>query len=164
METSFSRLSLKGYPNHRPKPIWVSIDTQTSLAAGHFPQLCQHAGIGVTASPGQVHWLLGVVERKIQIIKQVMVEIKVDLPTTSPSVVFGLAVTTHNARDTVKGFSPNQWAYGAKIYESSGVLEHNSAISAFGGHSFFELEKTVLKLNRFTLKRKRSNTYTVGDF
>ena len=38
---------------YRPRPEWILIDAQTSLAKGDFAAFCQSIGIGVTAVPGE---------------------------------------------------------------------------------------------------------------
>ena len=72
---------------HRPKPLWLLVDPQTSLSKGDFAQFTQYIGIGLAVTPG----LIG----------------KSDLQT-----VGALAASMHNGHHRFRGFSPNQWAFG----------------------------------------------------
>ena len=70
----------EGYFTQKPKPMWVSIDRQSSLTAGEFAPLCKYVAMGITSRPGQAHWMHGTVERNIQFIKQIISKLKVAFP------------------------------------------------------------------------------------
>ena len=47
---------IKDYLQHRPRPKWVIVDSQTSLCKGEFVEFCHSIGIGVLVTPGEAHW------------------------------------------------------------------------------------------------------------
>ena len=98
--------------HHRPRPQWLLVDPQTSLAAGHFVEFMQMAGIGVSVSPGEAHWQQGTIESLIRVIKGTMRRIRNEHPELEPSTCCTLAVSAHNHQYKSKGYSPIQWAYG----------------------------------------------------
>lgn len=51
-----------GWLLHRPRPMWVTVDPQTSLSSGDFVNFLQLTGIGVSVAPGEAHWQSGTVE------------------------------------------------------------------------------------------------------
>ena len=132
----------EGWLLHRPKPQWIIVDPQTSMASGDFTQFCQHAGIGMTVTPGEAHWQNGHIESLIRVIKNTMKKIRNDEPLLDPRVVANLAVVAHNNLARVKGFSPVQWAYGTDFkndYEAD-PLAVNSQYERVP-HQFWETHK-----------------------
>ena len=103
---------VEGWLLHRPRPMWVTVDPQTSLGAGDFVEFLQLAGIGVSVAPGEAHWQSGTIESMNRVIKNVMRRLRNQHPELSPEVCAGLAVNSHNNMCKVKGFTPIQWAYG----------------------------------------------------
>ena len=100
------------YLQHKPKPQWILVDAQTSLCGGVFAEFCGLAGIGLAVTPGEAHWLHGHLEAMVGVIKRTMKRIRNEHPKMPPKLVGLLAVSCENELDKVKGFSPNQWAYG----------------------------------------------------
>lgn len=103
---------VEGWLLHRPRPMWVTVDPQTSLGAGDFVEFLQLAGIGVSVAPGEAHWQSGTIESMNRVIKNVMRRLRNQHPELSPEVCAGLAVNSHNNMCKVKGFTPIQWAFG----------------------------------------------------
>ena len=103
---------VEGWLLHRPRPMWVTVDPQTSLGAGDFVEFLQLAGIGVSVAPGEAHWQSGTIESINRVIKNVMRRLRNQHPELTPEVCAGLAVNSHNNMCKVKGFTPIQWACG----------------------------------------------------
>ena len=114
---------VEGWLLHRPKPQWILVDPQTSLAQGDFPKFCHNAGIGVSVTPGEAHWQNGLIESTIRVIKNTMRKIRGEQPLLEPITCAQLAVHAHNNLSRVKGFSPIQWAYGTDFKQDSMTME-----------------------------------------
>ena len=114
---------VEGWLLHRPKPQWVIVDPQTSLATGDFVSFLQGAGIGVSVTPGEAHWQNGLIESLIRVIKTTMRKIRGEQPLLDPRAVAQLAVHSHNQHSRVKGYSPMQWAYGTDFKQDSLEVE-----------------------------------------
>ena len=111
-----------GWLMHRPKPAWVLVDPQTSLASGDFAEFMALAGIGVSVTPGEAHWQAGSVESIIRVIKGTARKLRSEHPELDPETCLGLAVNSHNMQYKTKGFSPAQWAYGFNPNEDDSSL------------------------------------------
>eukprot|EP00435_Cladocopium_sp_Y103_P049949 s497_g15.t1 len=117
-----------GWLLHRPRPMWVVVDPQTSLSSGAFAEFMQLIGVGVSVTPGEAHWQAGSIESMIRVIKNTMKKLRNQHPELDPELCAGLAVNSHNTQAKIKGFSPVQWAYGTNANwdeEHMGPLEYN---------------------------------------
>ena len=130
--------------HHRPRPQWLLVDPQTSLAAGQFVEFMQMAGIGVSVSPGEDHWQQGTIESLIRVIKGTMRRIRNDHPELEPSTCCTLAVCAHNHQYKSQGYSPIQWAYG---YDPEAMtpevdpMEYNSHQPPVAPYNFWQTQK-----------------------
>ena len=97
---------------HRPRPSWILVDPQKSLASGKFVEFMQLAGIGVSVSPPEAHWQQGTIESLIRVIKQTMRLLREEHPEIDPQTIAHLATAAHNHQYAVGGYTPVQWAYG----------------------------------------------------
>ena len=110
-----------GWLMHRPKPLWVVVDAQTSLAKGEFVQFAQLLGFGVAVMPGEAHYLHGGTESAVKTVKSLMKRYRFEYPKVPPKLLGMIAAAAHNNNYMLHGFSPVQWAYG---YDPQG--NHNS--------------------------------------
>ena len=120
---------VEGWLLHRPKPMWILVDPQTSLSSGHFVSFLQMTGIGVSVTPGEAHWQAGTIESIIKVMRNTIRRIRNQHPELDPEIIAGLAVNSHNMQYKIKGFSPIQWAYGTSPNweeEEPGPLTFNS--------------------------------------
>ncbi|CAE7214275.1 TERC [Symbiodinium sp. CCMP2592] len=86
---------------HRPKPEWILTDPS------HFWQ----KGASQSFVAGSV--ANGAVETAVKAIKKTMKRLRNESSELSPRLCGHLAAAAHNQTETVKGFSPVQWAYGS---------------------------------------------------
>ena len=128
---------------HRPRPQWVIVDPQTSLASGRFVEFMNMAGIGVTVSPPEAHWQQGTIESLIRVLKNTMRKIREEYPDVDPQTVANLAVSAHNHHFSASGYTPIQWAYGydpEKVGNEVDPLEFNSQ-KPHAPYSFWQTQK-----------------------
>ena len=97
---------------HRPRPSWVLVDPQTSLASGAFVEFLQMAGIGVSVSPPEAHWQQGTIESLIRVLRRTVKRLREEHPDLQPQTCINHAVAAHNHNFKANGFTPVQWAYG----------------------------------------------------
>ena len=148
------------YLQHRPKPIWVLVDPQTSLAQGKFLERLRSIGIGLGATPGEAHWMLGDVERRVQTIKRTMKKLRANYTDMSPAAVFHLAINAHNNLDRAKGFAPFQWAYGRFCDEQSDSAIVNANRVEKPDRLFWQLEKYRVEAEVTFQREKASERIT----
>ena len=87
-----------GWLLHRPRPMWVVVDPQTSLSSGAFVEFMQLIGVGVSVTPGEAHWQAGSIESIIRVIKGTMKKLRNQHPGLDPLLCAGLAVNSHNTQ------------------------------------------------------------------
>ena len=171
---------VEGWLLHRPRPEWVMVDAQTSLAKGDFAAFCQSIGIGVTAVPGEAHWQHGSTESMVKALKNTMKKVRSERSRLSPKLVALLASSAQNHGDRVRGYSPVQWAYG--LEPGAWRLEHDplevNTNNGMNTAEFWQLQKNreaVEQIHRKELAAARmtrlynassrpTNAYTVGDW
>ena len=98
---------------HRPKPEWIMTDPQSSLSQGKFAEFCGVVGCGMATTPGEAHWQNGAVESAVKSMKKTMKRLRNEDPNMSAELIGHLAAAAQNNIETVKGFTPVQWAYGS---------------------------------------------------
>lgn len=103
---------INNWLQHRPRPLWLLVDPQTSLCKGDFVDFAQNTGIGISVTPGEAHWQLGGVETAVRTVKNLMKRFRFDFPDLDPATIGALAASMHNHHSRVRGYSPNQWAFG----------------------------------------------------
>ena len=171
---------VEGWLLHRPRPEWVMVDAQTSLAKGDFAAFCQSIGIGVTAVPGEAHWQHGSTESMVKALKNTMKKVRSEHSSLSPKLVALLASSAQNHGNRVRGYSPVQWAYG--LEPGAWHLEHDplevNTNNGMNTAEFWQLQKNreaVEQIHRKELAAARmtrlynassrpTNAYTVGDW
>ena len=171
---------VEGWLLHRPRPEWLLVDAQTSLAKGDFAAFCQSIGIGISAVPGEAHWQHGGTESMVKAIKNTMKKVRSEYSQLSPKLVALLASAAQNHGDRVKGFSPVQWAYG--LEPGAWHLENDPLeVNVNHGMStaeFWQVQKNreaVEQIHRKELAASRmtrlynassrpTNAYMVGDW
>ena len=132
-----------GWLMHRPKPLWVLVDAQSSLSKGEFVQSAQLAGFGVATVPGEAHYQHGGTESAVKTVKNVMKRFRFEHPHVSPKLLGMIAATAHNNQYMLHGFSPVQWAYGYDPHADHTVndpLEVNVRFGTMPGE-FWELQQ-----------------------
>ena len=101
-----------GWLMHKPKPLWVVVDAQTSLAKGEFVQFAQFMGFGITAVPGEAHYMHGGTESAVKTVKALMKRFRFEYSNVPPELLGSIAAAAHNNNYMLHGFSPVQWAFG----------------------------------------------------
>ena len=96
----------------RPDPMWFFGDAAKSYGSKKFRDFLGDTMIGDLIGPGQAPEGHGDVEIMIKLIKTTARIIHKEKPALNPMVCIKLSVAAHNALETVRGYSPFQWAYG----------------------------------------------------
>ena len=133
-------IQAEGWLLHRPRPEWVVVDSQTSLAAGSMADFLQSAGIGLTITPGEAHWQHGTMESMVRVTKNTMKRLRNEKPDIDPKACSFLAAHAENHHDKVKGYSPIQWAYGVDT-SSLREKEEDPLDVNTGDGTFWDLQK-----------------------
>jgi len=92
-------------------PEVIHHDPEGAMVSSDLLQSMTEKGIRLSATAGEAHWQLGLVERTIQTIFQTAEKVKSELKCSVERAVT-LAVAAHNTTERVHGFTPSQWAFG----------------------------------------------------
>ena len=99
--------------NANPSPKWLLTDAAAYFTSREMLEFCSHSGLGLLTSPAEAHWVMGIEERTIQILKRTAERLEKEDLDLSVSSLFSLAAQAHNARiHPATGYSPFQWARG----------------------------------------------------
>ncbi|CAE7836823.1 GIP [Symbiodinium sp. CCMP2592] len=102
-----------GWLAHNPAPKWLFTDAAPYFTSREMLDFVGRSGIGLLTAPAEAHWLLGVEERTIQIIKRAADKIDKEDLGLGVSELLSLACHGHNSHiHSATGYSPFQWARG----------------------------------------------------
>jgi len=147
---------------HRPKPQWVLMDSQTSFCQGIFPEFLQLVGIGSSVTAAEAHWQAGVAESLIGVIKRTMRRLRNEDSTLAPESVGALAAHAYNHTIKTHGYTPIQWAYGAKPEAwtyTPDPLEINKD-QIFGHQTYADLQQKRDLAEKLCKEEQARNTMT----
>jgi len=86
-------------------------DPEGSMNSTEILQELCAKGIKLTATAGEAHWQLGIVERTIQTIFTTAAKLR-DSQKIPMTRAVQLSVSAHNTTERVHGYTPAQWAFG----------------------------------------------------
>ena len=100
--------------------------TLRSDPAGNFRgqavvDFCDREGIYLDHAPADAHWQIGVCEQAVRGTKEVLEKLSSVEPDLSPETLLATTVGIFNQRETIRGFSPIQHAFG-RSPDSTGRL------------------------------------------
>ena len=99
--------------NANPSPKWFFTDSAAYFTSREMIEFCSHSGVGLLVAPAEAHWLMGVEERTIQVLKRTVEKLEREDLDLTVSSMFVLAAHAHNSRvHHTTGYSPFQWARG----------------------------------------------------
>ena len=99
--------------SHYPKPGRVRTDPEGAFQSQVFRDFLAANDIMYEVTAGDAHHQLGLLERKIQTIKRLIVKLAHEFPHLSGTMLLAVACSANNELERRKNYSPNQWAFGA---------------------------------------------------
>ena len=100
-----------GWFNIFGTPARLRHDPEGALMSAEFLEELNKLGIELTATAGEAHWQLGIVERMIQTVWKTSTRIMSEMNCPMDEAV-DLACRSQNEVDRVGGYSPCQWSFG----------------------------------------------------
>ena len=102
----------EGWAQYFGMPRSLRLDPAASFRSQAIVDMCDREGIYLDNIPADAHWQLGVCEQAVKGLKEVMEHVAKERDNVTPEEVLSHAVMAFNSRDSVKGFSPIQHAFG----------------------------------------------------
>ena len=131
-------------------------------------ELCAK-GIKLSATAGEAHWQLGIVERTIQTIFGTAAKLR-DSQKIPMTRAVQLAVSAHNTTERVHGYTPAQWAFGRNpswdntMFEEQGGTTNLARDSSESFLKKLSLQQTARSVfEQEILRQKKKNTHAVAD-
>ena len=131
-----------------PKPKMVRLDTEGCFRGGKVSEWMEQQMIQVSPIAGEAYWQIGKHSRHLHTLKQQMLKLAEDLPKeTSCKEILALCVSAKNEMHAIKGYSPNQWAFGQNSDRIDSTLNcyHHLPSMSTSDPSFHENIKKMSK-------------------
>ena len=102
----------EGWAQYFGMPRALRLDAAGAFRGQLISDFCDQEGIYVDNIPADGHWQLGVCEQAVKGVKEVMDKICLSQEGVTPETALAMAITTFNAREQIRGFSPIQHVFG----------------------------------------------------
>ena len=107
------RVIVRTWLGASPSPKWFFTDSAAYFTSREMVEFASHSGVGLLVAPAEAHWLLGVEEHTIQVLKRTVEKLERKELDLSVDTMFTLAAHARNSRvNHATGYSPFQWACG----------------------------------------------------
>ena len=162
-----------GWIQHYPKPQWLMTDPATCFTSKGFGEWTSRSGLGLFSTAGEAHRMLGSIEGLIETLKLTGQRLLTTIPELTLYAAACLAVAAHNVQERVGGYSPVQWAFGARGTAEADIPMLDDAspegLARTELHRI-EAEKTYIGIHagekasklKHALRRPLTN-FTIGD-
>ena len=131
-----------------PKPKMVRVDTEGVFRGSRVVEWFEEQMIQVAPIAGEAYWQVGKHSRHLHTLKEQMTKLAHELgPGVDPKELLALCVSAKNEMHAVRGYSPNQWAFGQnsdRIFSTLNCYQHLPNMSS-ENPSFHENIKKMSK-------------------
>ena len=110
-------------------PSVIRVDSEGAFKSHECREWCAARGIEIQLAAGETHWQIGIVETRIQLLKNQLSLMENELPDASIDELVEHCVAAKVRRQTFDGYSPLQWWFGtqcAREVEEHGLGENRS--------------------------------------
>jgi hypothetical protein len=163
-----------------PKPKMVRFDTEGCFRSDDLKHWLEENMIQIAPIAGEAYWQVGKHSRHLRTLKQQMAKLAADLGNdVGNKEILALSVSAKNEVHQIKGYSPNQWAFGQnsdRMFSTLNCYQHlpnmssqnpnfheNIACTAKAREKFIQVD-SHRKLERAALlKTRKQQTFDVGD-
>lgn len=163
-----------------PKPKMIRFDTEGCFRSGQLKQWLEEQMIQVVPIAGEAYWQVGRHSRRLHTLKQQMTKLANDLGNqVDNKEILSLCLSAKNEVHQIKGYSPNQWAFGQnsdRVFSTLNCYQHlpnmssqdpsfheNIARMARARELFIRVD-SHRKLERAALlKSRKQQSFDVGD-
>ncbi|CAE7194809.1 GIP [Symbiodinium natans] len=165
------RAVVKTWMAANPSPRWLYTDAAAYFTSREMIDFASRSGLGLMTAPAEAHYLMGVEERAIQVMKRTVEKLELEELNLDIGALFTLAAHGHNSFvHSATGYSPFQWARGWQREDAPPVgLDPRKAFSKVLAHRA-TAEAAFLKADAGIKLSKLSNSvarpvqrYQAGD-
>ena len=104
---------VKTWMGANPSPKWLYTDAAPYFTSREMIDFTSRSGLGLMTAPAEAHYLMGIEERAIQVVKRTVEKLELEDLGIGIESLFVLACHGHNSFVHVAtGYSPFQWARG----------------------------------------------------
>jgi hypothetical protein len=171
---------LKDWLKCLPKPKVLRVDTEGCFRSQELIKWCEERMIQVVPIAGEAYWQVGKHSRHLHTLKQTMTKLAQDLGNnvSSPEIL-ALSVSAKNEMHQIRGYSPNQWAFGQnsdRVFSTLNCYEHlpnicsedptfheNIQRMSKAREMFLQADSHRKLARAALLKTRKTQTFEVGD-
>lgn len=94
------------------RPRTLRVDPDGAFRSHELSEYCDRNHIYLDIIPGEAHWKLGVCEKGLQSVKELLLKVFLEIPDSTPEDALAECVRALNCREVVRGYSPVQHVLG----------------------------------------------------
>lgn len=135
----------EGWIQYFGKPQVLRLDPAGAFRSKEIESFCDANDVMLDVIPGEAHWQIGTCEQAVKGLKEVMTKLIEQDAQLEPAAALAEAVRVFNAREIVRGFSPQQHVLGRAPDESGRFIASltGEQMDELLGNPDGELEQTV---------------------
>lgn len=113
-----------------PKPLNLRYDPEGFFRGQHLIQWIEGLGIRIQAIAGEAPWQNGKHSRHLETVKENLSLLSTELgPTVELEQILDLTISAKNECHAVRGYSPNQWAFGQNPQRLESFLQSDDQLT-----------------------------------
>ena len=118
----------EGWAQYFGLPRTLRLDPAGAFRGQAVIDFCDKEGIFLDNTPADAHWQIGVCEQAVKGTKAVLDKLCAEEPTLSSEEALAIAVRVFNQRETIRGFSPMQHAFGRSADSTDRLIETSHGV------------------------------------
>lgn len=113
-----------------PKPLNLRYDPEGFFRGQHLIQWIEGLGIRIQAIAGEAPWQNGKHSRHLETVKENLSLLSTELgPTVELEQILDLTISAKNECHAVRGYSPNQWAFGQNMQRLESFFQSDDQLT-----------------------------------
>lgn len=140
----FRKSFSEGWVQRYPTPTILRYDEEGFMRKCDVKDWIEIFGIKLEPIAGEAAWQLGKHSRHLQVLKEQMNLLSIELGTSfAPTEVLSLALSAKNSLHQIKGYSPNQWAFGKAHNRISSYLQQYDVLPWHSQRKDLDFEESL---------------------
>ena len=118
----------EGWAQYFGLPRTLRLDPAGAFRGQAVVDFCDKEGIYLDNTPADAHWQIGVCEQAVKGTKTVLDKLCAEEPSLSSEEALAVAIRVFNQRETIRGFSPMQHAFGRSPDSTDRLIENSHGV------------------------------------
>ena len=118
----------EGWAQYFGLPRTLRLDPAGAFRGQAVVDFCDKEGIYLDNTPADAHWQIGVCEQAVKGTKTVLDKLCAEESSLSSEEALAIAIRVFNQRETIRGFSPMQHAFGRSPDSTDRLIENSHGV------------------------------------